>query len=79
MNNIEEKERIVRDLVDTFEDRNHLHIAYKNKLKGILLNFSEFSMDILFNLPDAELKNFGREDMQIIIDEFVEMMITKQE
>jgi hypothetical protein len=35
-----DKEKIVRDLVNTFNDRDELHIAYKAKLKKILINFA---------------------------------------
>lgn len=33
----EEHEKIVKDLVNTFNDRDELHIAYKAKMKNIIL------------------------------------------
>ncbi len=34
-----DNEKIVRDLVNTFNDRDELHESYKEKMKGILLDF----------------------------------------
>lgn len=42
-----DREKLVRDLINTFNDRNELHIAYKEKMKGIILHaFQCFSEDI---------------------------------
>lgn len=35
----EDKEKLVRDLVNTFNDRDEIHMAYKSKMKGIFLDF----------------------------------------
>jgi len=43
------KEKLVRDPVNTFIDRDELHEAYKKKLRGILIHFAlaleEFEKD----------------------------------
>lgn len=47
MNN---KEKLVRDLLSTFDDRNDLHEAYKKKMKEILENF-------IYSLVQSSLGN----------------------
>jgi len=39
MKPIKNKEKIVRDLVNTFNDRDELHEAYKLRMKEIFANF----------------------------------------
>ena len=49
-----DKEQIVRDLVNTFNDRDELHVAYKIKMKEIItLATIEFINFIKIN-PNAE-------------------------
>jgi len=76
---IENKEQIVRDLLDTFEHRNHLHMMYKKQIKGLLLSFSEFTFGVFCSLNDEQIKNFDRKNMKEIIDKFVEMVIKKED
>lgn len=76
---IENKEQIVRDLIDTFEHRNHLHMAYKKQVKDMLLSFSEFAYEIIYNLNDEQIKSFDRNCMKEIIKKFVEMVIKKED
>ena len=59
----EEREKLVRDLVNTFNDRNELHIAYKVKMKEIIKNvLYEFGSYCSEN-PDIEewINNFVEE------------------
>jgi hypothetical protein len=61
------KKQLVEDLVSTFEDRNALHAAYKEKMKGILL------MAIVeFIVHSAELKEGEPLDPEGWVDSFVE-------
>lgn len=39
MKPIKNKEKIVKDLVNTFNDRDELHKAYKERMKAILWDF----------------------------------------
>ena len=63
----EEREKLVRDLVNTFNDRNELHIAYKVKMKEIIKNvLYEFGSYCSEN-PDIEPS-----DIEEWINNFVE-------
>ena len=63
MNN---KEKLVRDLVNTFNDGDELHKAYKKKMTDILFQCFEYYADWLKkDGPMPELKD--------IIDQFVEI------
>lgn len=63
-----DNEKIVRDLVNTFNDRDHLHLAYKNRMKYILLNF--------FCAIHVEYESYSNEidpdDLMKFIDTYVE-------
>lgn len=76
---IENKEKIVRDLIDTFEHRNHLHMMYKKQIKDMLMQYSEFIWDIVSNLNDERVKMFNRDSVKEIIEKFVEMVIRKED
>ena len=39
MKNIKDKEKLVRDLVNSFNDRDELHKEYKERLKGMFRHF----------------------------------------
>ena len=62
-----DKKKLVEDLVNTFNDRDELHLAYKEKMKEIItyafLEFGNFANDN----PDAT-----GEDVEKWIDYFVE-------
>jgi len=64
---LKDKEKLVRDLVNTFNDRDELHVAYKQKMKDIIAEtISEFIVFLAESQPD---------DDQMIadwIDNFVE-------
>lgn len=76
---IENKEKIVRDLIDTFEHQNHLHMMYKKQIKDMLMQYSEFMWDIVSNLNDERVKMFNRDSVKEIIEKFVEMVIRKED
>lgn len=38
---IKNKKKLVRDLVKAFDDRDHLHQAYKEKIKQMLMEYTE--------------------------------------
>jgi hypothetical protein len=66
---LKDKEKLVRELVDTFKDRNELHEAYKKKMKGIILCvFSEFSRFA----EEVGEDNINEESIANWIDNFVE-------
>jgi len=62
------KEKIVRDLVNTFNDRDELHVAYKEKMKDILLHCICEFMEFL----DESAKNEIEIDLDKWINNFVE-------
>ena len=68
-----DKEKLVRELVDTFNDRDELHIAYKVKMKEIILmaicEFIEY-----LNQDETKLDL----DMVKWIDKFVEEKFRKE-
>jgi hypothetical protein len=64
------KEKLVRDLVNTFNDRDELHMAYKEKVKQILHNFVEA---LSGPLQEEEF------DMNAFIEEFVESRFKPRE
>ena len=64
--NIKNKEKIVRDLVNTFNDRDDLHSAYKHKMKQIIsLALGEF---LLFYAESSRSMN----EISDWVDNFVE-------
>ncbi len=64
---MKDKEKIVRDLVNTFKDRNEIHIAYKEKMKEILSHciceWMQFITENIDNETDVEkwINNFVEE------------------
>lgn len=60
------KEKLVRALVNTFNDRDELHIEYKKKMKEIL---SIFASALAQRIIAEEEKEF---DLREFIDIFVE-------
>ncbi len=58
-----DKEKLVRDLVNTFNDRDELHIAYKKIIKEILR---------LFSIELVHIQLDGKLTLQEFINEFVE-------
>jgi hypothetical protein len=68
MGNIKDKEKIVRGLVNTFHDRNELHIAYKKRMKVIFSQFIDAFVVHAESLEDHEA-DF---DIAVFIDRFVE-------
>jgi hypothetical protein len=54
----EEHEKIVRDILNTFDDHDELHIAYKTKMKEIItyaiIGFVDF-IDKNSNVEDADI------------------------
>jgi len=63
-----DKEKLVRDLVNTFNDRDQLHVAYKEKMKSIFFYFSEALASEVETKEDFDLMKF--------IDSFVEERFT---
>jgi hypothetical protein len=63
-----DKEKLVRDLVDTFNDHDQLHVAYKEKMKSIFFYFSEVLASEVETKEDFDLMKF--------IDSFVEERFT---
>lgn len=54
MKSQDEKEKLVRDLVNTYNDRDELHIAYKERMKSIFFAFFEFMSEKNENLSLEE-------------------------
>lgn len=67
MKPIEERERIVRDLINTFNDRDELHEACKSKMKEIIT----YAIIEFTNLID-ENPNVNDGDIYEWINKFVE-------
>lgn len=61
-----DKEKMVRELVDTFNDKDELHIAYKKKMKGII------TLALVSFIEDA-----NNEDADIFIDAWVNDFVEK--
>ena len=59
------KEKIVRDLVNTFNERDELHAEYKARMKIILLDF-------YYDSAYADPEFATREDLISFIENFVE-------
>jgi hypothetical protein len=73
MKEIKDKEQIVRDVVNSFNDADELHKAYKNKMKFIIVEvFHEFGLW-------ADGKDFDENDLAKWIDNFVEERFKPQE
>jgi hypothetical protein len=69
---IKSKERIVRDLMSTFEDRNELHAEYKQRMKDIILISISY---VLGKIEEHALANDGvPSEIEIcqFVNEFVE-------
>lgn len=64
-----EKEKIVRALLETYEDDSERHQAYKSMLKGII-------MEAIFQLADEEINSV--EEMEVWVDGFLERIHTKR-
>ncbi len=58
---MKDKEKLVKDLVNTFNDRDELHIVYKEKMKGILESF-------IYDLGEEEGIDSEKELKQFISD-----------
>jgi hypothetical protein len=71
---LKDKEKLVRDLVNTFNDRDELHKSYKSKMKEIILmsivEFIEFFKN-----------NECKTNLDVIqwVDKFVEERFRKEE
>ncbi len=63
-----DKEKIVRDLMNTFNDRDQLHEAYKQRMKSIFFYFAEMLAKEIEDKEDFDLIKF--------IDSFVEERFT---
>lgn len=61
------KEKLVRDLVNTFNDRDELHAAYKERMKDILLIFA-----LKLSTYAMERENDSHLDMEEFVHNFVE-------
>ncbi len=70
MKPLKNKEKIVRDLVNTFNDRDELHKAYKEKMKHI---FADFVSAYLECRTDKDCSKISLEDF---IDAYVETRFT---
>lgn len=66
MKPLKNKEKLVRDLVNTFNDRDELHMAYKKRMKHILADFIESYME---SRTDQDLRELSLTDF---IDAYVE-------
>ena len=66
MKPLKNKEKLVRDLVNTFNDRDELHEAYKKKMKEI---FSDLISVYLECRSDAECSKISLTDF---IDAYIE-------
>lgn len=56
MRDLKDKEKIVRDLINSFEDRDDLHQAYKEKMKKLIHNALETFCDFLDkSSPDEDM------------------------
>lgn len=77
---MDNKEQIVRDLVDTFEHRNHLHMIYKKQVKEMLLSYSDYLALVLETLDNENFNGkFSWKNIEMIVDNFIEMIIKKEE
>jgi hypothetical protein len=68
------KKQIVEDLVNTFNDRDHLHTAYKKKLSSIIYLAIQSFLEHAENFSDGSEINVGD-----WCDQFVERTCRKQE
>ena len=71
-----DKEKIVRDLVNTFNDRDQLHAAYKKRMKGI---FFDFFCCITENFEDQPEENINIQMIKSFINQYVEQRFKPQD
>ena len=71
-----DKEKIVRDLVDTFKDRNELHAAYKEKMKVMIGQVIVEFLTVFIEKEDVDLTPLKIEEW---VDNFVETRFKPQE
>ena len=66
---MKDKEKIVRDLVNTFNDRDELHEAYKNKMKSIIFNFAD---EFILAMAESKITT------ELLIWEFVDTYVEER-
>ena len=64
-----DKEKLVRDLVNTFDDRDSLHKAYKERMKNIIEYAIYDFMHFLMKINENEIE---KSSMKEWIDDWVE-------
>ncbi len=74
-----DKEELVRNLVDSFEHRNHMHMHYKKIIKKMLLNFFDVVIHFLGSLDESETVLLNDEVKKKIVDEYIQAVIRKED
>lgn len=66
---MKDKEKLLKDLVNRFNDRDELHNSYKEKMKSILYNFADA---IILAMSEDEITT------ELSIWEFVEKFVEER-
>lgn len=69
----DQKEKLVRDLLGTFNDRDSLHEAYKVKMKQIIGHAIYAFLDYLKDFDESKGLQIEK-----FVDEFVEQSVSKE-